>query len=461
MKAQSYITSRPSTQYNATNAWNVNLNNGNVNNNTKTNGNQVRLISDIYNDPDPGKMAEFLDFAATMEAAYFKCLRTKMANPNAAFYALRGMTSTLMLAWDVWTGRYTIAPGIAFVEPLPVPRECFAATFRDRCVHDWVMMPLEPIFEKVFPDSITANRKGMGTLAAIQMVQDKIYELTNGYKEDIWVFSADFRGFFMTIDKRILNGTVQDLIDTYYDGPYMDILKRLFAQITFNQPQETARRRSPLSAWKQIAPEKSLYNQDYWHGLAIGNLPSQWSACVILLLAIMIIEKYNVTEAIITYMDDGKWLIRDKARFLAALPEIERELKDTLNLTLHPIKRNLQHYSKGWKMCGGKGRNGRLYASDRTLRRMRAKVHWLCTGTHDPDATLRTVNSYFGVLSKFCTYKARKAAAEKILEYYGKEMYFSNDYKKAVFFKNFNDRKVTKSAIQSARKKTSRLAMAA
>ena len=35
----------PSNQYNATNAWNVNLNNGNVNNNTKTNGHQVRLVS--------------------------------------------------------------------------------------------------------------------------------------------------------------------------------------------------------------------------------------------------------------------------------------------------------------------------------------------------------------------------------------------------------------------------------
>ena len=35
---------------NATNAWNVNMNNGNVNNNTKTNGNRVRPVSALNSD---------------------------------------------------------------------------------------------------------------------------------------------------------------------------------------------------------------------------------------------------------------------------------------------------------------------------------------------------------------------------------------------------------------------------
>ena len=93
------------------------------------------------------------------------------------------------------------------------------------------------------------------------------------------------------------------------------------------------------------------------------------------MLAIGIMMKYGVILDIVTSMDDFIALIRDKEAFLKALPRMEKELKEKLNVTLHPVKRNLQHYSKGWKFVGGKGRNGRLYASDRVIRRARAKIH--------------------------------------------------------------------------------------
>ncbi len=456
------LPDRPTNQYNATNAWNVNLNNGNVNNNTKTNGNQVRLVSEFCKDPDSPAARDFLDFAASMIEAYIKCLSTKKGNPNAAFYALRGMMSTIDLAEDIWTGAYEIQGGIAFTVQKPVWRECFAATLRDRIPHDWVMMREEPVFEAVFPDAITANRKGRGTQAAIQMVNDAVYRLTEGYtRDDLWIFTGDFQGFFMSIDKRILVDAVLRLNAEHYHDRWPDILDRLFSQITYNCPQDKAIKRSPQSTWdRHIAPEKSLYNQDRWHGLAIGNLPSQWSACVILLLALVIFARYGVTE-IVTYMDDIIVLIRDKAAFLESLPKIERDLKEELNITLHPRKRNLQHYTKGWKIVGGKGRNGRLYASDRTLRRMGAKVHYLCS-VHDTQTMINTINSYFGILSHFCTFKARKAAAEQILSVYGQEVYFVCQYHHAVLRKKHNPRERVKRAIRIIRNTNARhLRMAA
>lgn len=430
---------RPTNQYNSTNAWNVNLNNGNVNNNTKTNGNQVRLVSEFCKNPNSPVALDFLDFATSMVEAFYKCLRTKRTNPNAAFYALRGLTSTIDLAEEVYLGIYLISPGIIFVVRIPIPRECCAATFRDRVVHDWVMIRMEPIYESVFPDAIMANRKGRGTLGAILRAQQLVYDLTEGYtRDDLWIFQTDFRGFFMNIDKRIVNDAVQKLIDEHYEGRWKEILKRLFAQITFNCPQLTATKRSPESAWRMIEPSKSLYSQDEWHGLPIGNLPSQWSACVIIMLALLIFGRHGI-EYILSYMDDTNCFIRDKAAFLRELPAIERELKDELNITLHPRKRNLQHYTKGWKMVGGKGRNGRLYASDRTLRRLGAKTHYLCK-IHDTAKMLATINSYFGLMSKFSTFKVRKEVATKILAVYGREVYFVNHYHHAVLRKNLRPR---------------------
>lgn len=442
----------PSNQYNATNAWNVNLNNGNVNNNTKTNGNQVRLVSEFCLNPEATAAREFLDFMASFMVAYVKCIRTKIGNPNAAFYALRGLMSTLTLAEEVWNETYTIQGGIAFTVRLPVWRECFAATMRDRIPHDWVMMREEPVFELVFPDAITANRKGRGTLAAINDVQNKIYKYTEGYtRDDLWIFSGDFRGYFMNIDKRIVVKTVLALNREHYTGQWPKILDRLYAQIIYNCPQDTAVRRSPMHTWtNHISPEKSLYSQDKWHGLAIGNLPSQWAACVIMMLVLRIMLRYNVILDIVTSMDDFIALIRDKEAFLAALPEMEKELKQTLNVTLHPIKRNLQHYTKGWKFVGGKGRNGRLYASDRVRRRAAAKIHYHCK-VHDLDGVYKSINSYFGILAQFCTYKLRKALADKVLAEFGGELYFDGQLTKCKLKKRYNQREQVKSAIRMVR----------
>lgn len=443
---ESYVYSQLSKQNSATNAWNVNFNNGNANNNTKTNTNRVRPVSDFCDNPS----SDFLDFASTVVEAYIKCLKNKKNNPNAAFYALRGMTSTISLALEVWTGNYKISPGIIFIVYYPIPREVCAANFRDRIIHVWVMDRMEPILEMVFPDAITANRKGRGTDGAIRLANEAIKKL---FGEDAWVFISDFQGFFMGIDKRIVNDEAQGLITEMYEGRYEDILRRLFRDITFNRPQLTARRRSPDSAWDGIPPQKSLYHCDEYHGLAIGNLPSQWSACLVMMLVVRLLERFGIRqEDIVTYMDDMIIFIRDKEKFLKSLPSIEAALRDELCVRLHPRKRNLQHVSKGWKIVGGKGRNGRVYPSDRSVRRMNAKIHYLCNGVHDTKAMFDTMNSYLGLMKRFRSYKIRRNACMKVLESYGNEMYFTEGFEKAVMKNRYNERKMIYNSIKSARK---------
>lgn len=460
---KSYIDREPSNQYSSTNAWNVNLNNGNVNNNTKTNTYQVRVVSGFCDRPESAEMRDFLDFASSFVDAYKKCLSNKRSNPNASFYALRGLTSTVSLAEDVWTGRYEISPGIIFVVLRPVPREVCAATFRDRIVHTWVMAAFEPILEALFPDAITANRKGRGTLGAITLLDERVRVMSENYtRDDLWIFTTDYQGFFMGLDKRVVNAEAMRLIDKHYTGRWKETVKRLFTMITLNRPQDSARRRSPDELWKLIPKNKSLYYCDKWHGLAIGNLPSQWSACMVTNLALRIFERHGIgANEIVSYMDDTAIIIRDKAAFLREISDIERELRSELSITLHPRKRNLQHYMKGWKIVGGKGRMGRLYASDRSIRRFRAKMHYLTHNTHDVQAVVDSFNSYCGLLSKFRTRKVREQIGREILDEYGDELFIVDGWKKAVIKKKYNVRSAAAMRIRLARSVNRRRLMAA
>ena len=73
---------------NATNAWNVNLNNGNVNNNTKTNGNRVRPVSDISNECREVGLVSFHDVFVVLLEADRKCRKGKRSTPGELGYEI-------------------------------------------------------------------------------------------------------------------------------------------------------------------------------------------------------------------------------------------------------------------------------------------------------------------------------------------------------------------------------------
>ena len=64
----------------------------------------------------------------------------------------------------------------------PKYREVFAACFRDRIVHHFLYLLLNPLFEARFvaQGNVAFNcRKGYGTLAAQQAAYDAIHHATN------------------------------------------------------------------------------------------------------------------------------------------------------------------------------------------------------------------------------------------------------------------------------------------
>jgi hypothetical protein len=94
----------------------------------------------------------------------------------------------------------------------PVKREVFAAQFRDRVVHHWLIRKLNPFFENVFIEDAYACRTGKGTHFGIRRMRDFIQECAQENEGEAYVLKLDIRGFFMHISRPLLFDKLEDFI---------------------------------------------------------------------------------------------------------------------------------------------------------------------------------------------------------------------------------------------------------
>ena len=151
-----------STENSRNNAWNVNSNDGNTNGNNKYNSQSVRAAV---------AYGGFKEAIKAVYEAYLDCKRGKMSSPYTIAYIEIAVDDLPRLAYEIYTAIYKPTVSICFLVKYPKLREVFAADFRDRIVHHWIIIRLEPLFERRFQQmgNISFNcRKGFGTLAAVK-----------------------------------------------------------------------------------------------------------------------------------------------------------------------------------------------------------------------------------------------------------------------------------------------------
>lgn len=415
----------------ATNAWNVNFNNSNVNNNTRTNGNSVRAFSDcqLFNDED------FLDFYVSMLVAYYECRRKKRSSRSEIEYEMEGVQNTLFLAIDIYTRSYKVSPSYCFIIYIPTIREVFCASFDARICHTWIAMRLERLFGKVLPDCVCSNRKGKGTSGAVKLAS----EYVNGCRGWIWKF--DIRGFFMSIDIRILWRMLESILDSY-TGRDKDILKWLTYICVMNRPQQNCVRICNEKEWERLPRQKSLFGQDEWHGLPIGDLLSQMCAGLYITPFIHYLQSLGLTM-VANYVDDSVVVHESKDFILECIPKARRFLEEELGLTLHPYKCYIQHTSKGLTFLGAIIKPHRMYCGERTVRNAFEKP---LPGSLT--AARSTVNSYLGYFRQFRTYGIRKHYAERCFRKYGRRIHFGKRFAKLIIPKKKIRRKHTPRSLQ-------------
>ena len=425
------------TENNSNNAWNVNFNNGNVNNNNKYNSNVVRPVAACG-----GLYSAFYD---SVVDAYKDCLRGKMASTQAVEYMQIAYVDLPCLAWELWTGIYRPTTSTCFLVKYPKLREVFAANFRDRIVHHWVCLRLEPLFEERFimQGNVSFNcRKGFGTDKCVKHCADGLKYVSDGYTKPAWVFKGDLTGFFMSIDKNLLWYLLErfikrwqkryvregwqritwDILDRLgmdaMPEMYWDILLRTVNVIVMHHPERDCVINSPVSLWGGLAPNKSLFGCGDEKGEPIGNLTTQLFANFLMSFFDMFVlylfrrMKFSYER----FVDDWCNVCDDYDFLLEAIQKMDAFLRDKLKLEMHKDKRYLQPVTHGLSFVGTYIKPNRLYLSNRTLARFEERAVGFSRLIESKDELTildckrieQVINSYLGFCKGKQTYTVRK-----------------------------------------------------
>lgn len=170
----SYEVAKPyRSEINAYGSWYVNFNDGYVNNFGKFGCCYVRPCT---------ANVEYRIILQTVWEAYEDCLEGKRSSPQTLEYMPKAAEDIPQLAWEIYTRTYQPPMSTCFMVTFLKLREVFAAAFRDRIIHHWICLRMQPLFEDrchELGDVSHACRKGYGTKTAIAQVQEGMIRVSD------------------------------------------------------------------------------------------------------------------------------------------------------------------------------------------------------------------------------------------------------------------------------------------
>lgn len=218
----------------SSNAWYVNMNNGNVNTNNKTNAGRVRPVSatdkPIYDIP-----------LSSIIEAYDDCCRQKRNTDDCIEFSFNYDTGLVAVWESIRYGHYEPGFSDCFMRKKPVLREVFAAAYIDRVVHHWIDLRLDPILEERFQaqGNVSKNcRIGEGCLSAVMRMDEMIKEVSKNYTQDAYIFKGDLKSFFMSMSKSLLWEMIDIFVRDNYKKDDIECLLYLLRVVIFHQPQK-------------------------------------------------------------------------------------------------------------------------------------------------------------------------------------------------------------------------------
>lgn len=376
--------------------------------------------------------------------AYDECMKNKANTLNATLFAVNAERNLQALRRSINDRTYDFDKSVAFIVEKPVKREVFAAGFKDRIVQHFLYLRVNPLFEAFLSDKMYSNRVGRGTLYAIYNVYRDMQAATEGYTNDAWIWKFDLKGFFMSIDKRILCQKLLAFLEERYHGEDKEVVLWLVEKVIMHCPQKHCYRKTPMKSWDGLRADKSLFTQDDFHGLPIGNIMSQICANFLLMGMVVYLEE-NGFCFVTQYVDDCVVISPSKQKVLEFIPKFRAWLWESLGITLHPNKCYIQHYTKGVSFVGGIIKPHRVYLSKRTYGKMLSIAHAIANSYAEPFEILATVNSYLGLSQHFASFNIRQKFAMILASLYGGRVAFVGacksmelNYKDKEIFKRLN-----------------------
>ena len=296
----------------------MNFNNGNDNNNSKSNSYYVRAVRE-------GK-CDLLSFEALF-GAYLNCRKRKRGTLNASSFEFDLLGNMFELALEIQKGTYRPSRSVCFITQSPKLREVFAADFRDRVVHHLVVRELEKHWEPRFIFDSYACRPKKGVHAAVNRLREFMRKASKNGKTTAYYLQLDIRSFFMSIDKNIL-------FKLFEDRGTGDELLYLIGQIVFHDCAEDYIFKGDPSFLEKIPPHKSLFKIDKNKGLPIGNLTSQFFANVYLNELDRFVKHQLRCRFYLRYVDDFVLVGQSPNELMDWQDSIRRFLHENLALEL-------------------------------------------------------------------------------------------------------------------------------
>jgi retron-type reverse transcriptase len=263
--------------------------------------------------PPPATLWERLISFANLLAAAKKSARGKRFKPEVLRFHIELEHELHRLRDELGRKAYRPGPYRIFHIREPKVRLISAAPYRDRVVHHALVNVLEPVFERCFVFDSYACRKG--THAAVRRV--RLY-----LRRHAWVWKADIRKFFPSIDHEALKG----LLARKVADP--DVLGLAGLLIGHSNPQEVV---------YDLFPGDDLFTPAERRGLPLGNQTSQFFASVYLDPLDHFLKDRLGLPGLVRYVDDFVAFADDK-RTLAAARRSAAEFLAGLRLRLHPNK---------------------------------------------------------------------------------------------------------------------------
>lgn len=345
--------------------------------------------------------------------AYFHARGKKRKSPDAVEFRLHWEAGCVRL-WDEVNTKSVRSTAYTFVAKHPSPREVFACDFATRILHHYLDIRLRPLLEKRRTDHTYNNRIGKGATACQNAVREDIWRVSGGYNRDAWIIKTDLSGCFPNISQDIAYGQLREVIESDYNGEDKDDLLYILQVCIYSYPTMHCRRKSPLSDWVKIPPEKSLFKKPDGIGAAIGHLIWQQAETFYFNSIAKWLESIGI--AFEWYVDDIYFVTDNKEAFLAyVLPELRKQFAE-LGAELHPRKFYCQHYTKGVECLGQHIMPGRTHPNERIMRNALKKIQKFarCPRRGKVEAFLSSFNSYLGVCKQAGSWKAAERLADAI-----------------------------------------------
>jgi len=321
-----------------------------------------------------------------LEHAFQKASKHKTGQDYVRDFEKDLPNNLLLLRSELLLHCYRPKPLVSFIIRDLKTRKISKSDFRDRIVHHAICNIIEPIFEKTFIYDSYANRKGKGTLKALQRFDYFKRKASRNNTRKCFVLKADIKKYFDSVHHEILIKIIQEKVK---DCQIIRLIKLILANGVNNAVN---------------------------FGMPLGNLTSQFFANVFLNKLDYYVKHKLKAKYYARYVDDFVLLSSNKKELENYLSQINEFLERRLMLILHPDKSRIIELKRGIGFLGFRVFYYHKLLRKTNIHKMQKKIRLFC---YLPDLSL--YDSVYDSFQGWCAY-ALHANAYQLKRYFSSQI---------------------------------------